>query len=329
MNSPSHKFLDNKYWKLITTIDSLNQDVSFSELVAHMGIQYTVKDIEDVVTFLKQFGHPVKIEQKAQDAWIVLTGKKPKFNMNISLSEWLAMQAHFPLLDENKGKAIYNTLANCLNRLEAKYPEADLYNYINHEKTMSEATREMSHDKEKLLKAINKANLKDEQISITTNDQKKMDIFIHKIVYIDGVLSIIGEDTNDRCLTCVDIDQITSYHVDEHFSYRANFAAAEVDDFITAVRAISGNEERLVMKIASPDKVNLKPDFHFLGNPYVTTNTEGEFIWAASVEVSDELYKWLASIYTDIEIVDPKDIRDGLETFMERKEALKYVKKAS
>jgi len=176
---------------------------------------------------------------------------------------------------------------------------------------------------------INEVMIKDEKIHFTTHDQKKHDIFIHKVVYIDGILSIIGEETNDRCLTCLDIDQIKSYHVEPNSYYRANFAAAEVDDFIAAVRAISGNEQRLVMKVASPDKVNLKPDFHFLGNPYVTTNTEGEFIWAASVEVSEELYKWLASIYSDITVIDPVEVHDGLENFMEQKEALKYVKKAS
>jgi len=333
MKLPSHKFLENKYWKLITMIDSLNENVSFSELITHLGIQYTVKDIEEVVTFMKQFGHPVELEQKvsknSNETWIILTGKKPKFKMNLSLAEWLAMQSHFPLLDENKGLAIYNTLANCLNRVESKYPKADLFNYIDHEENMATVTREISHDKEKLLKVINEVMIKDEKIHFMTNDHKKIDIFIHKIVFVDGLLSIIGEDTNDRCLTCLDIDQIKSYHMEGGSHYHANFADAEVDDFIAAVRAISDDEQRLVMKVVSPDKVNLKPDFHFLGNPFVTTNTEGEFIWAASVEVSKELYKWLASIYSDITVIDPKEVHDGLESFMEQKEALKYVKKAS
>ncbi|MAF77879.1 MAG: hypothetical protein CME63_03660 [Halobacteriovoraceae bacterium] len=329
MNSPSHKFLDNKYWKLISTIDSLNQDVSFTELISHMGIQYTVEDIEEVVTFLKKFGHPIKIENKTHDAWIILTGKKPQFKMNISLSEWLAMQAHFPLLDENKGKAIYNTLANCLNRLENKYPNADFYQYMDEERTMGELTRELGHDKEKLLKAVNEVILKDEQINLETKDKRNFDIFVHKVVYIDGVLSIIGEETNDRCLTCVDIDEIEAYRIEGGSDYRANYASAEVDDFISAVRAISGNEQRLVMKVSAPEKVNLNPDFHFLGNPFVTTNTEGEFIWAASVEVSNELYKWLATIYSEIDIIDPSSVKEELEHFMEQKESLKHLKKAS
>ncbi len=329
MNSPSHKFLENKYWKLISTIDSINEDVSFTELISHLGIQYTVSDIEEVVSFLKQFGHPVKIEQKTNDAWIVLTGKKPQFKMNVSLSEWLAMQAHFPLFDENKGKAVYNTLAECFTRLEKKYPEADLYHYLEEEKTMGRATSELCHDKSKLLKVINEVCLRDEQIHIMTKDQRKSDIFIHKVVYIDGVLSIVGEDTNDRCLSCIDIEEIESYSIDHGDSYRANFASAEVDDFICAVRSISGNEQRLVMKVSAPDKVNLKPDFHFLGNPFVTTNIEGEFIWAASVEVSNELYKWLATIYSDIDIIDPSQVKDGLESFMEQKDSLQYLKKAS
>ncbi len=329
MSSPSHKFLENKYWKLITTIDSLNQDVSFSELITHLGLQYTVGDIEEVVSFLKKFGHPIKIEQKSKDAWIILTGKKPQFSMNLSLSEWLAIQAHFPLLDENKGKAIYNTVAQCFDRLEKKYPGADFYNYMDHEKNMKTTIREIGHDKDQLLKAINEACLKDEQVTLQTKDQRKMDVHIHKLVYIDGVLSIIGEDINDRCLTCIDINEIEAYSIDYTTHYRPNFASAEVDDFISAVRSISGNEQRLVMKIPSPEKVNLRPEFHFLGNPYVTTNIEGEFIWAASVEVSQELYKWLSTIYSEIQIIDPKEVRDGLENFMEQKEALEHLKKAS
>tara|TARA_Y100000748_G_C15098034_1_gene333226 strand:- start:47 stop:298 length:252 start_codon:yes stop_codon:yes gene_type:complete len=83
------------------------------------------------------------------------------------------------------------------------------------------------------------------------------------------------------------------------------------------------------MKVSAPEKVNLNPDFHFLGNPFVTTNTEGEFIWAASVEVSNELYKWLATIYSEIDIIDPSSVKEELEHFMEQKESLKHLKKAS
>jgi len=329
MNLPSHKFLDNKYWKLLTTIDSINQDVSFSELASHLGLQYTATDIEEAVAFLKHFGHPIKMETKSQDNWIILTGKKPQFKMNLSLTEWLALQSHFPLMEENKGKAIYNTMANCLNRMEKKYPEADIFNYIDEERSMKKVTRELDHDKDKLLKIINNAHLKDEHLYFESRDMRKNEVFIHKIVYIDGILSIIGEEVNDRCLTCIDINEIQAYSIEQGNNYRPNYASAEVDDFITAIRSISGNEQRLVMKVSSPEKVNLKPDFHFLGNPYITTNTEGEFIWAASVEVSHELYNWLATIYSDIDVIDPKTVKEELESFMENKDSLKYFKKAS
>ena len=333
MNSPSnkflHKFLEDKYWKLLTTIDSLNQDVSFTELIVHLGIQYTVDDINEVVGFLKKFGHPVKIENREKGTWIVMTGKKPQFKMNLSLSEWIAFQSHFPLMEENRGTSIHNTLATALTRIENRYPEADLFNYIKDESELTEAKKSFGHDQETLLKAINEAHIKENHILIESKEKRETEVFIHKLVYIDGILSIIGEDTNDRCLTCIDTNEIETYSILEKGNYRPNFATAEVDDFILAVRSITGNEERLVMKVTSPDRVNLSPEFHFLGNPFVTTNTEGEFIWAASVEVSPELYKWLSTIYGDIDIIDPKNIKEGLEEFMEQKETLSHLKKAS
>ena len=96
-----------------------------------------------------------------------------------------------------------------------------------------------------------------------------------------------------------------------------------------AIRSITGNEERLVLRISSPEKVNLKPQYHFLGSPYVTTNTEGEFIWAASVEVSSELFRWLDSIKDEIEILDPQEVKEEFENFLVSESANRPLKKAS
>ena len=106
---------------------------------------------------------------------------------------------------------------------------------------------------------------------------------------------------------------------------------------IVAIRAVSGREERLVLKINQEVPVDLNPSYQFLGHPYMTANADGDFIWAASVEVSSELYDWLISLGDSVEILDPQGLKSEFEKykeirlkdFMEEEQRRKNLKKAS
>lgn len=328
MSLPS-KVLDDKFWKILSTLDSINQDVSLGEICHHLGGSVKEEEIIEVLTFLRKFEFPVKVHKKEGVNWLSFTGKKPKISMELSMSEWLSLQAHFPLLDAYKGKEIYNTLATRLKRVEARYPQCDLYRVLEEEEQLGRIQGMISKDKETILNEIAEATIKSHLLMIKTEEGTSFEVFPHKVVYLDGVLSLIGEDSNDRCLVCVDFENITSCHARGDHTYKANFVTAEIDDFIMAIRSVTGNEERLVLRVSAPEKVNLKPQFHFLGSPYVTTNTEGEFIWAASVEVSDELFKWLESIYEDVEILDPQELKEEFESYLDRAQQDSTFKKAS
>lgn len=331
MKWPRHKFLDDKYWKLLTRLNSLEGEITFKELLSELGAPYRVHDIMEAIFFLKRFGQPLKVEKVPPKGEVLISGKGPQFAMNLSLCEWLALQTHFPFLEENKGRKIYDTLVGALQRMEEHYPQGDLYHYIREEDEMNKVMSTISHEKEDLLKRVDEALDQGRNLLVEVHGGK-VELSIHKVVYIDGVLSLIGEDVNDRCLSCFDINEIESYFLiprGSSRSYRTNFAGAEVDDFISAIRSITGNEKRLVMKVSSRENVNLSPHFHFLGSPFVTTNSQGDFIWAASVEVSEELYGWLSTIYDNIEILEPVSLREGLEKFMEKKGPLTSLKKVS
>lgn len=323
------KLSDERFWKIVSTLDSLNQDVSLEELLHHLGKDFKGSDVLDAASFLKRFGFPLNAEKREGKVWLTFKGRKPRFTFDFSLGEWLAMQAHFPLLEQEEETELRSLLTTKLKILESKYPEADLFKVIEEEEELIRARSIISADQEGHLKEINRASLNNELVIVEATDGNRVEVFLHKVVYLDGILSIIGEDTNDRCLICLNFDQIEALGAIADHRYQANFAGSEIDDFITAIRSISGNEERLVLRISSPEKVNLKPQFHFLGNPYVTTNTEGEFIWAASVEVSDELFKWLEDIKDEIEILDPKEVREDFQQYLHERESPRPLKKAS
>ncbi len=327
--SISNKILNDKFWNILATIESLEQDVSFEELTCHSEEVVEDSDILEVVSFLRKFNYPISTTKKDGRSWLCFDDEKPRMVLDLSLGEWIALQSHFPLLDAYKGKAIYNSLAVGLNRVESSNPDKDLYRVLEEESHLKLKVCDMDTDREAVLRAIDKAGLYSDLLLIGCGGSELSEVFVHKVVFLDGVLSLIGEDTKDRCLLCIDFDEIESVKIIDNSNYRPNFAGVEIDDFVLAIRSITGNEERLVLRISSPEKVNLKPEFHFLGNPYVTTNTDGEFIWAASVEVSDELFGWLASIEEESEILDPYELRKEFENYKQMQLAVVPNKKAS
>ena len=143
-----------------------------------------------------------------------------------------------------------------------------------------------------------------------------------RVVFLEGRLSIVGEETEGGTLTSVPVDDVASVAPHPADDDRApNFSQLEVDDFIAGVRSVSGNEERLVLKILRPDRVDLCPDHHHFANPFLTTSPKGDLIWAASVEVSDDLFAWVGSMGGDVRILESDGVRDRYEDYMERRGA--------
>jgi hypothetical protein len=327
--SANEKLFDDKFWNILVTLDGLNQDVSVSELCHHFGPQVEEKDILEVISFMRKFHYPLSAQKREGLNWICLQGKKPRVSMDLSFSEWLALQAQFPLFEETKNRSLFETLSHKLKLVEAAHPDQDLYRVMEEEREFQHFRSEMSEDKEFLLRLLGESISQGAVITIEAENNNYIKAYPHKVVFLDGVLSLIAEDVNDRCMICMEFSDMLGITPKFEHNYKVNFVSAEVDDFIMAIRSITGNEERLVLRISSPEKVNLKPQYHFLGSPYVTTNTEGEFIWAASVEVSSELFRWLDSIKEEIEILDPQEVKEEFENFLVSESANRPLKKAS
>lgn len=139
-----------------------------------------------------------------------------------------------------------------------------------------------------------------------------------KLVYLEGELSLIAEEVHDHSLLSLALVEVTNIKkAEKSKSHRAS--SHEINEFIAALRSMSDNELRLVLKIKNPDQFALIPDYQFLGRPALVTNQEGDLIWAAWVEPCDEIYDWLLTMEEHVEILEPSEFVLDFAAYCEEK----------
>ena len=154
------------------------------------------------------------------------------------------------------------------------------------------------------------------KIVVSSHDAPSLEIFPYKLVYLQGNLTLIGEDIHSQQLVTLNIDDIEKARIIPQ-KCQNNFSAFDIDHFIDANRKMYDQERRLIIKLPNLfADIDLEPKFHFLGNPSLVSNAQGEFIWGASVELNEELLKWLATIKNDIHIINSPDIENALEHYL-------------
>ena len=147
-----------------------------------------------------------------------------------------------------------------------------------------------------------------------------VEIFPHRLVHLDGGLSLIGEEVVDRSLIYLPLSKIEKISLVKEVYEEPAFTKVDIDDFIESIRVLNGNEIRLVLKIVNPENVQeLNPLYHYLRKPYVISNPKGDLIWAASVEECSNLYEWLSNLTTKVEILDPVSFKKNFLDYCEKK----------
>ena len=173
---------------------------------------------------------------------------------------------------------------------------------------------------ENLVKQIQFNIIKSRPIHLHFKDNKNCDMFPHRVVFLDGILSVVGEDIHNKILKFYPMSEITDA-CEVTFAYQANLTQMEVSEFINDLRLINGRQERLILKFHSMAQVDVLPEFHYLHNPYITSNAEGDMIWAATVEMCDDIFLWLYKMRDHIEILDPGFIRKEFAQYCEFQKA--------
>lgn len=310
---------NNCFWNMVKRIDELSEMISLESFVAEYATEdFNCEMVFDVLSFLGSLGLQVQIEEIKGEKFLLPNKRNERVNFDLSISEWLALQAHFPVMKQMEGRDFHKSLSKKFAEINAKHPSYNLFGGERNEAMIYNFKESLSKKHKKFVDIIDDS-FKTQGLVLLEIDGKKFEVFPHKLIMLEGELSIIGEEAIDRCLISYTLSEVTEVKANSINDYIPNYSRLEVDEFVMAIRAVSGREERLVLKIDQNEAVDLNPAYQFLGHPYMTANADGDFIWAASVEVSSELYDWLISMDNKIEILDPVDLKSEFEKYREIK----------
>ncbi|MDD0853858.1 hypothetical protein HBN50_12170 [Halobacteriovorax sp. GB3] len=300
------------FWNCLTALRAQKEKVEVESFLKKVEISFD--QFQEIREFMSSIDFPFEIQSQGERRYLVPVRDWLSVNMDMNVVDWMAMQAHFPNFDRSQSEPYYWILRERFKKTDSLYPDLNLYaafnEYIQKDQKMSEISSEFDHFFPQLQEAIQSGGC----MEIVLKDGSEVETFAHQVVFLEGILSLIGEDCQDRCLISISLNDVEQISYSDS-QYTPNFSGVEVNDFICAMRLVTGDEVRLVLKVKAERQIELNPEFHFLGNPFVTNNMEGDMIWAASVEVSNELYEWLYEIKDGVEILDPSELISGFNEY--------------
>lgn len=304
---------EDSFWKFLVSLEELKEKKELILFCSSLAIEEDI--LESYISFLKEFH--VAVNKDVQ--YIYPIKEQCRIKMEFSLAEWLALQNSYPKSSESYCEQIVNNKLEVAQRAFAQFSlhKKPHDHAVTDDLKLTQLKKKIDHD-------ISQRK----SIKISFFNQKECDVFPHRLVFLDGTLCVVGEHLGDKTLVYFGIDDIREV-VNINLVYEPNLSQIEVSEFIGHIRLINGKEERLVLKIYSQDQADLLPQYHFLGNPFVTSSTEGDMIWAATIEMCDDVFHWLYSMRDRVEVLDPGHIRKEFAHYCELKKENSSAKKAS
>lgn len=299
-----------EWWKFLVAVEELKEPRDFEMfLEAH---QMEMNEAREFFKTLNSYGMEIEIK----DGKIHPLAKVWSLTLDFNFSEWMAFQAywskHFQHKTDNFADRIVEHKLHAISHIHEKY--------MMFKKAAVAVPEEKKLMKMDLwAKKLDRAIVQKRLMELTFYNNKKMYFYPHRLVYLDGVLCAIGEEKHDRSLNFFGLEDIANVEDCDFEVFDPRFTPLEINEFIHATRMVNGKEERVVLKIYSQENVDLLPRFHHLGNPYVTSNGEGDMIWAATIEICDDFYQWLYQMKDYVEILDPGHVRKEFSLFVELK----------
>lgn len=298
--------------KKLLVIGEKQGSISLKDLSLEMGLSP-----EDTLVFLRQIfpnGMGAEIYTKDDVCMVDIDANAIQYMLPLSPSEWMGLHQVLgqltpfqcqknPALASLKKKITENGPIKAVMELLSQLEHWDL---------------QLNEEQQSFVLKLDEAVTKKELVCLTTTQGRHYQMFPCKILHLEGKLSLIGEDSSDHCLVVIPVNELLDVsHLESTSAPRV--AAFEVEEFIVAIRHMNEKETRLILKIHDPQSVNLFPDHHFLGKPCMITNPNGDLIWAAYVEPCDDLFEWLLTLGTNVEILDPGKFKDEFLMYCEEK----------
>lgn len=317
----SQSMLDQaRFWDIIKYLVHLDHKKNFDEICNDLNI--SGRQLNSFVSFLKEVNYEMDHYTEGEIRQLCPPTEKPNITVNFNILEWLQFQAHFPTLSTCDGKPFHEDFVAKLSELEQENIQYDLFTPMETlDGIMEMQTPKVVENgmipKNEIIAFIEESIIDNDVLNIQLSDKNFL-VYPRKIVFLDGELSLIAEGLNDKCLLNIGIDSINQVH-DEDVEWTALFSKLEIEDFVSSIRAISENEVRLVLKVYNREHFDNGVPHHHFDRPCMFTNPDGDFIWAASIEPTQEIHEWLSDLGSDIEILDPIDFKKEFLNYCEGK----------
>lgn len=269
---------------------------------------------EETLGFLRQVFPPgtgLEVYHKDNDSWVDIKSEAIQYMLPLAPSEWIQLHQ---ILSHHKGgesSAVYSLK----KKVTENGPIKVVMELLNQLELWD---RELSENQQRMVQSLDHAIAEKHLLNLSTKEEKSYLLHPCKVLHLEGSLSLIAEDYQDHCLIVVPLNEVQAFE-QVHSSAQPKVTSYEIEEFISAIRAMNEREMRLILKIHDPGPINLFPDHHFLGKPCMITNPNGDLIWAAYVEPCDDLYEWLMSLGKKVEILDPISFREEYIMYCEEK----------
>jgi hypothetical protein len=304
--------LSPQMMKKLVVIGEKQGSIRLSDLSVELGLTP-----EDTLVFLRTVfpgGIGAEVYSVEDQCMVDIDASALQYMLPLSPSEWMGLHQVLSGLDQSQIKK-YQGVEGLRKKITENGPVKAVMELLTQLEQWDEQITELQRE---VVSQLDEAVIQKRQVGLTTIHHKHYTIYPCKNVHLEGKLSVIAEDSQDHCLMVIPVHEILQ--VDQLDGGRGpRVTAFEVDEFINAIRSMNEKETRLILKIHDPQSVNLFPDHHFLGKPCMITNPNGDLIWAAYVEPCDDLFEWLLSLGTNVEILDPTKFKDEFLMYCEEK----------
>ena len=295
------------FWHIVKYLVQMKGTNSFDKICQDLEI--TKNQLGSFINFLKEVDYHFDYSVIDGKQSLTAPSELPVIKFDFNLIEWLQFQAHFPAFESMQDKPFHSDIRDKFTEVENKYSQHDLFEPLETLQQVLEVPKMnyQNGQENTIISFLEESILDKKHLRVQLQDKSFL-IYPHRIVYLEGKLSLVAEDVQDKCLLNISLDQIQN--LNEESSHKKNiFSKYEVSEFILGLRDVTGHEVRLVLKVYSYDKFDPKLEHHFLGKPCMITNSNGDAIWAASIEPSEKIFEWLEFLGSDVEILDPIELK--------------------
>lgn len=303
------KALRPELWNKLVVLGEKQGAIRLSDLSVEMGL-----GPEETLAFLRQVfpvgSAGIEIYSKDSECWVDIKGESIQYMLPLSPGEWIQLHQ---ILNSHKSAE-----TAVMHSLRKKVTENGPIKVVMELLSQLELwDQELNEVEQVMIQQLDLA-INEKQLLCLMAGEKSFTVHPCRVLHLEGQLTLIAEDFQDHCLLVIplkdvkDISPVPSMKVPKVTPY-------EIEEFISAIRAMNEKETRLILKIHDPSTSNLFPDHQFLGKPCMITNPNGDLIWAAYVEPCEALYEWILTLGKNVEILDPVKFKDEYLIYCEEK----------